>query len=482
MPKKEDASPYTAHVGYHAKRRNNGAPAPVNDRAARQHSRYASLKAQFNKCARQLVGRTAVIVLPGLGCNHSAEQFRPVHWERRWRARPFFVLLSVGREEEQKRFTLKLTGATSFFDESAKKLRYVNGSGAKPCLYDYLRPPMRGGQAPVLDGSANHVLFTAANNLLQELVNTANQPPQPLVLPKLVCLIEGRHIPIDHKKIERLAESIPEALRAQYKQRRAEEAEIMSLGTRFADAEVLPDAAIVKAFLEKRAYEDYSGMLGAETANPVRKILMAANPASAVLAQNGLEPGWDETASQKVDTDLAADDPERYNQMLAEHQDLYEKLLAEMRSMLPLPEMASDSDLLDALAEPHKQLRLSRALSDLIEKEPGAVIRALRNTMPRGAALREHVTNDELLAAARNPYAPLTVGAYSKIQVVNTEELDTLPSWATGSFWTTEGYRASAQLPVWAGGDEVGIEFEAGDVTTGVVDCAQLKREKIASE
>jgi hypothetical protein len=391
-----------------------------------------------------------MIALPGWGCQHSAEQFRPVHWERRWRVRPFFVLLSVGREEAEKRFTLKLTGATSFFDADAQKLRYVNGNGQKPCQYDYLRQPARGGQPPVLDGAANHVLFTAANNLLQELVNTANQPTTELALPKLVCLVEGRHIPVDYKKIEALSASIPEELREQYKQRLVKEAEILSLGTRFGNAAVMPDNAIVKAFTEKRAYEDYSELLGAETANPARKILMAANPASAVLAKNGLEPGWDETAQQET----------------------VEQLFAEMREMLPLPELVSDTDLLDALAEPNKPLKLSRTLSDLADREPAAVIRALRNTMPNGAALREHITNDELLAAARNPYSPLRVGAYSRIQVVKTEDLHSLPGYATGSFWTTEGYRA--QLPVWAGED--------GQASDEPVACAQLQREQIAAE
>ncbi len=452
-------SPYTAHMGKKARKSRSGAAHSV-DRAARQHSRYSSLKAQFNKCCRQLIGRTAIMVLPGQGCQHSVEQFRPVHWERRWRTRPFFVLLSVGKEGQQ--YTLKLAGATSYFDETSKKLRYVNGNGDRPCAYDYLRPPARGGKAPVLDGASNHVLFTAANNYLQELVNKANQPAAPLALPKLMCLITARHVPIDFKKVEALAAEMPESLREQYKQSLVKEAEVLSLGTRFGSAAVMPDAAIAQAFKEKRVYEDYSDMLGAETANPTRKILMATNPASAVLAQNGLEEGWDAEADQ----------------------DLYEKLLAEMRAQLPLPELVSDSDLIDALAEPNKPVRPSRALTDLIAQEPAAVVRALRNTMPHGAALREHVTEQELLAAAANPYAPLTVGAYSKIQVVDTEALDTLPDFATGSFWSTDGWVAPShpQLPVWSSGDgPEGIELEEGDIKTdGVVECIQLKRDMIA--
>lgn len=460
MSKKESVSPYTAHMKPRVKRQNDGISVTVStDRAARQHSRYASLKAQFNRCARQLVGRTAMIALPGWGCKHSTEQFRPVHWERRWRTRPFFVLLSVGRDD-QNQFTLNLVGATSFFDPETQKLRYINGDGQKPCQYDYMRHPTRGAGAPVLDGDADYVLFTAANNLLQELVNTASQPPKQLTLPRLVCLVEGRHIPLDYKKIEALAESIPEELREQYKQRLAKEAEIVSLGTRFGNAAVMPNNAITKAFTEKRAYEDYSELLGAEIANPARKILMAANPAAAVLAQNGLEPGWDETAPQE----------------------LFEKLFGEMRQMLPLPELILDTDLIDALAEPNKPLKLSRALSDLVEQEPAAVIRALRNSMPPGAALREHITNEELLVAARNPYSPLRVGSYSRIQVVNTEDFNSLPDYATGNFWSIAGWRP--QFPVWVGknGSGTGVDFEPGDIRRDQVECLQLKREKIASE
>lgn len=459
-------SPYTAHTQGRGKRKrgNYVAHNNVNDRAVRQHSRYASLKTQFNKCARSLIGRTAMIVLPGQGCQHSAEQFRPVHWERRWRSRPFFVTLSVGREES--RFTLRLSGATSFYDEKSQKIRYVKTLiGQAPCEYDYLRQPERGAPAPVLDGAANHVLFTAANNLLQELVNTADRPVTELALPKLVCLVEGRHIPIDHKKLDKLAAKMPESLREQYKQSLAKEAEIVSLGTRFGHAAVMPDAAIQRAFREKRAYEDYRDLLGAETANPARKILMAANPASSVLAQNGLEPGWDAAAHEKV---IAGGDPDMQSKLLAEHENLYEKLLAEMRGMLPLPELVSDSDLLDALAEPHKPLRMSRALTDLIEQDPGAVVRAMRSTMPRGAALREHVRDDELLSAARNPYSPMLVGAYSKIQIVNTEDFDSLPDYATGSFWVTQP-GVAAQIPVWH--DDNNVE---------PVECAQLQRERIA--
>lgn len=475
----KEPSPYTAHLSKGKKRFFPKKKQYVgNDRAARQRSRYASLTAQFRKCANRLVGRTAMLVLPGLGCRHSSEHFRPVHWERKYRARPFFVLLSVGKEES--RYTLRLAGATSFYDAATQKLRYMNSdsTGSRPCMYDFMRQPGREDHDTILNGEADHVLFTAANNLLQELVNTSDLPTKSLSLPKLVCLIEGKHIPIDHNKVEKLAARMPEAMRSRYKQSLVEGAEVISMGTRFADASVLVTGAIRQAFEDMRAYEDYRELLGAETANPARKILMAENPASYVLEQNGLEPGWDEAAHQQLETE----NPEEYKARLEEHQGLYEKLLSDMRKLLPLPEIASDSDLLDAIAEPNRPIRFSRALSDLIDKEPGTVVRAMRNTLPLGAALRDHVRDDELLSAARNPYSPLTVGAYSKIQVANTEEFDALPDYAAGGFWSTRPQSAAAQLPVWSGDTSV-VELEVGDAKNdGVVPCLQLTREQIASD
>lgn len=395
-------------------RRRAYAPAaegPANQRTARQMARYHDLRNQFFRSSRKLVGRTAFMVLPGHGCHHSTEQFRPVHWERKWRQRPFFVLLSASRVGNQQQLTL--AGATSSYNESAGLLTYANGYGQLPCQYNFTREPRKGSNGEVLDGAENHVLFTAANNCLQELVNSADQRPQPLTLPRLVVLIEGRHIPIDEAKLNALAANVPEELREQYKQRRREDAEIVSLGTRFGDAAVMPDAAIKAAFKEHRVYEDYSELLGAEVANPARKIVMARNPARTVIAKNNLSSDWGKTADQE----------------------LCERLLTDMRSYLPLPEMFTDSDLLDALEQPARPLHPSRTFVDLVESEPGVVVRAMRNSFPRGAAIREAVTDDELLAAARNPYNAMTVGKYSRVQVVNTEDFSCLPPYATGTFW-----------------------------------------------
>lgn len=461
-------SPYTAHKHVKKVRRNFIPPgAAGNARTARQLFRYEDLKGEYFRNANALTGRTALVVLPGHGCAHSTDQFRPVHWEPQWRSRPFFVLLSAEKNGSQHRLTL--AGATSKFDDSAGLLRYANGMGDQPCQYDFTKEPRAGAFGDVLDGAQHHVLFTAGNNCLQALVDSDDQTLQSLVLPRLLCLIEGSHMPIDQKKLDAVCAAIPEDLRAQYRQRRIEEAIVVSLGTKFADASLMPDKEIRKAFREKRCYEDYSELLGADMPNPVRKVLMVKNPARTVLAAAGMGAGWDVTASQET----------------------MEMLLTQMRTRLPLPELASDNDLLDALAEPDRPIRFSRQFSDIVKAEPAAVCRAMRNTFPLGASVRDYVKDDELLAAARNPENPLRVSAYARIQVVKSADLGNLPPFATGTFWpdpeawatwVANRVEVRQQAPVWEEPENevANVDLEPGDVSDVEVPCAQLTRENIA--
>jgi hypothetical protein len=143
--------------------------------------------------------------------------------------------------------------------------------------------------------------------------------------------------------------------------------------------------------------------------------------------------------------------------------------------------MASDSDLLDALTDPEGPLPCSRQVSKIIEEEPAAVVRACRATFPMGAAVREYVRDDELLLAARNPKKPLRVGAYARVQIVDTSELNTLPTYAVGAFWPTQADLVKNQAPVWSEElDNSGVELEPGDVSAEIVQCAQTARENYA--
>jgi len=453
-------NPYTAHTRKGGdRRRDNFKP---GDKSQRQLCRYLDLREDFLRYADCLVGRGALLVLPGPGCAHSIDQFRPLHWEKQWSQRPFFVLLTATRGSDGEPM-LNLYGATSRYDEVSGKLKYSNGDvrGNEHflCSYNFMQEPGAGAIGQVLDSKARHVLFTAANNCLQALVASVDNDVEHLSLPKLVCLLTSNRLPIDPKKVDAIADQFPEGFREPYRNRLVAEAEIVSQGTRFVDAAIVLDADLKRAFLEQRAYEDFTDLLGAPLPNPIRKVLKAANPARKILADYNLEGNWADLADEE----------------------LYNKLLAAMRTSVPLPELVSDSDLLDALMAPEAPLPVSRIINQVIAEDPEAVARAMRSTFPMGAAVREYVRDDELITAALNPKEPLRVGAYAKIQIVDAAALNTLPSYAIGSFWPTQADLVKSQAPVWTEElDEINQELEPGDLADHVVQCAQTIRENCA--
>jgi hypothetical protein len=394
--KPAEARSYKKYKGKHHKE-NSGARPVVDDRTARQLRRHADLMFQYREIAEVVQGRSALVALPGHGCQHDVFMFRPVHKDPpRFRSRPQLIHLSVDGDQ------LILSEVESA-PVNGKLVYTVKRS------FDFALRPVRGAQAPALDGAINHVLLTQGNNLLQEIVNTADQSAGELTLPALVILVNK--VRIDEAKLAKLVASIePPELRPMYAQKRRESAEIYSLGELFGDAELLADAKIAAGFRQERAFENYEPMLGAHEINPARKVFMARNPAREVLQEMNLPVGWAETADEQ----------------------LFETLFVKMRALLPLPEMATDSDLLDGLAEPGKPINFSVPVDHL---PSSAVIRAMRAALPPGKAVVNHVTDDELLTAARKPYDPLVVNAYAKVQVFSTEALRNLPSYAAGSFF-----------------------------------------------
>jgi len=368
--------------------------------ADRSQERWVDLIRQFDGCYKPLIGRGAMLVLPGHKCAHTSDEFRPVHRELpRWRSRPAMVFLTVGAEK------MLLSVAMSFADDG--KLVYVNGNGEQPCSFDFYQMPRKGGRGEVLDSFVQHKLFAVGCNLLQELLNTVERPAGQLELPQLRILTD--HVKIDEAKLEALAAEVQPELRDAYVDRLREEAGVISLGQLFGNAEVMFDEDIASAFAENRAYEDYSSLLGAEHLNPARKLLLAANPARAVLSAAGLPDDWATTADEK----------------------LVDRLLSEMRQRIPLPERALDSDLLDALENPAAPVKFSIPLCAM---PAGAIVAAMRRAFPKGAAVQHAVSDEDLLAAARAPYAPLIVRGYSKTQVFELGSIK-LPSYAAGSFF-----------------------------------------------
>jgi hypothetical protein len=366
----------------------------------RGQERYKALMKRFDADYKKLIGRDALLVLPGHKCQHTPDEPRPVHVDMpRWRGRPEMVFLTIGAE--------RMMLSVSRSEHRDGKLVYMNGNGELPCSFDFYQMPRKGARGEVMDGYKQHKLFAVGLDLLQELLETQDAPAGALVLPRL--LIRTNHVRIDEEKLASMVESIRPEMREEYARKKREEAGVTFLGQLYGDAELMADNAVRDGFIENRAYEDYSALLGAKRSNPVRKIHLASNPAFAVLTEMNLPMDWASSATTE----------------------LVDKLLKEMRSRLPLPERALDSDLLDALEKPSQPVKFSVPVT----KVPmAAVVRAMKNALPKGAALRYAADDADLLYAAQNPDEDLVVRSYSKIQMFSHESI-VLPSYATGSFF-----------------------------------------------
>lgn len=361
---------------------------------ARQLARHADLIEQYREIAHNLNGRAAMIVLPGNGCRHATDMFRPVHrQEPNFRNRPMFVVLVAGPNA-----ALTLNVAESRPQGCSLNYKITRN-------HDYTLAPMAGCGSGIRLDARHHVLMTAANNLLQEMVNTADQDPGYPILPKLVIMTQ--RIKLDERKLRQIAEDVDSAMRDLFIKKRREESEIISHGQLFGDAELLYDGEIKQAFINGLAYEDYEDLLGAEFVNPARKVFMAANPAMDLLREAGVHKLPAGSTSDAVIADL----------------------VLKMRERLPWPELATDEDLLDALAKPTAPINFSLKIGVLPQS---VIVRAMRAAIPPASALRGHVTDDELLEAARDPSKPMVVHAYSKIQIFKSENLK-LPNYASGS-------------------------------------------------
>jgi hypothetical protein len=370
-------------------------------RTARQLKRHYDLMQQYDKVASSLVGKAALEVLPGQGSTHDPLMFRPVHKELpRFRSRPTFIVLHVVEHDKLIISEVESSPVNGKLEYRVKR------------WFDFGLPPVGGADWPSLDGPVNHVLLTAGNNLLQELLNNAESELESLetpTLPELYIMVD--RVRIDEAKLAKLVGAIePEELRPIYAQKKRESAEVRSLGELFGDAAVLSDVEIAAGLRQQRAYEDFEALLGAPDINPARKIFFAKNPAASVLRDAGLTDG----ISTVVDDIVLG------------------QLIAQMRYELPIPEMAADADLLDALADPNQPVRFSVPVADL---PTAVVVRAMRAAIPAGKAVLKHVTDAELIEAAAKPYEPLRVHAYSRIQVVRAADLQNLPTYASGSFF-----------------------------------------------
>lgn len=154
-------------------------------------------------------------------------------------------------------------------------------------------------------------------------------------------------------------------------------------GMTLVDAEFCTDAR-----RSLRAYEDFRGLVGVRTWNPVRSvnIYTVPNPTPAVLERHGFEPGsgWEQTAE-------------------AEHVDV---LVAEVRTALgDEATRFSEEDLFDALLEPATPLA---AVSEALPR--------LRKRL--GEYWSECSSDDDLRAAVRRPEQGLFASGACRIQTL----------------------------------------------------------------
>jgi hypothetical protein len=392
-----------ANVKQHAKNFRAFNPHEAGENFSRSQERYRDLIRQFDGCYKKLIGRNTLLVMPGNQCTHAPDEPRPVHvdWPR-WKSRPEFVFLTVGLER------MMLSVARS--EHRAGALFYMNGNGELPCSFDFYQMPRKGAHGEVLDGFKQHKLFANGCDMLQKLLDEQDEPAGDLVLPRLLIKTSRGRVDIDESKFAAMVAAIrPELREANYESKKRSEAVVTHLGETYCDAAVMSDEAVKDGFIENRAFEDYSALLGTTRSNPYRKIHLASNPAFAVLTEMNLPLDWASTATTE----------------------LVDRMLKEMRHRLPLPERALDSDLIDALENPSQPVKFSVP----VEKVPiPAIVKAMKNALPKGSALRHSVEDADLHAAAQKPDEDLFVRNYSKIQVFSHESIR-LPSYASGTFF-----------------------------------------------
>lgn len=391
-------------------------PAAAADMTERNRAWHRYLLPQADAVSAKIAGMTAMVVLAGNECRHDPDGLRPLHKDMQWSTRPTYVCLSATKD------TLTLTTSTSKADGGF--LRYMNGNGTKPASWDFGQTPYKGAVGPVLDGFVQHALFTCGNQLLQTMIDAADEPPQEFTLPKL--LIRTNRVTIDEAKLEAAVAKISPALRTpNYIRDKRDSVGVTYGGVLFGDADLMPDAEVKDGIVEKRAYEDYAALLGGTVPNPARKVLFPANPAKEVLHTLQLPVDWAATAAEAEDRG----------------EGLAERLIKEMRRRLPLPEMATDSDILTALERPNDRITFSIPIEKVAT---AAKVRAMRATFPERSKLREVVKDVELVDAIHDPFLPLRVSVYSRIQRFRTADM-VLPSYATGNFFA---WQQATELPL----------------------------------
>jgi len=376
--------------------------------------RQVHLLRQFGKHASLLVGRVAVVFLPGHGQKFAG--LRRISGQR-----PVCVTLAVAEEGG-----LTLSGAIARQDKGKMRYRVI-------FRYDLTQIMRKGATGAALDYGRNPPLANVACDLLQELIRFAERnltqlsPETPnaeeVAWPRLLVSVPRDENVFDDAAITAAAEGAAnssgdlEAALASVKVN----ATAHYGGIYLVDAQFVKSGFVMAALKSEAAYEDFEPVLRAGYWNPARLVAFAANPARSILDARGLRPDWHTTAEDA----------------------LIAELIGEMRNKLPLADRYTDDELITGLMRPDKPVPAAVTLAQFAAQEPTVdpvtfaeynprelVIDALRGALKRSVS--GQATDDDILAAAANPKAPLYLTRRCATQIVMSEQLTVLPAHYVG--------------------------------------------------
>lgn len=377
--------------------------------------RQVHLLRAFAKHAPLMIGRTAMMFLPGHGQKFIGP--RRINGQR-----PVCVTLEVKPEGG-----LVLAGAIARNDNGKMKYRVI-------FRYDLTQPMRKGASGAALDSGKNPVLANVACDLLQELVRFAernlshlteeNLAADTVQWPRLLVAVPRDESVFDNaavdavvseanagsKLIETTAASVQRAATAHL------------AGVHLVDAQFVKSGFVMAALKSEAAYEDFEPVLRAGYWNPSRLLLSAANPAKHILEKRGLSDDWHAT----LDDGMVGE------------------LIAEMRAGLPVSDRYTDDELLAGLMTPEKPVPCAMTLAQFIEQDividpvtfaefnpQKIVVEAMRGALKRAVAAQ--ATDEDLLEAAKAPGQPLYLTRRCAVQIVMNEQLTELPAHYTGT-------------------------------------------------
>lgn len=161
-------------------------------------------------------------------------------------------------------------------------------------------------------------------------------------------------------------------------------------------------------------YEQFQPVLNAQYWNPARIISRPDNPAAEILGRRKIIAGNLLAYAEQTDNAEA----------------MLKQCVTDMRDVIPLSWRYSENELLTALENPKSWLP-TKNWEAFVDGQPESVLLAMRALLK--PAIAEACEDQDLLDAAYNPRAPLTVAYRSELQVVAAAALDKLPPFYSGS-------------------------------------------------